>query len=150
MCLFQFWFPWFVRPGWVIWQLYFQFSEESPHCTPQWLYQFAVSPVFYQMTVPKMQKKKIERKKYSEKMIEGNDQNLSLSELKRNTGSAKVFDKYWASWRGQISPLDTSLWIVRTPNIKRRPLKPTNARNSYIQRYKNHICMEFLISNTGY
>ena len=49
------------------------------------------------MTVPKVQKKKIERKKYSEKMIEGNYQNLSLSELKRNTGSAKVFDKYCAS-----------------------------------------------------
>ena len=23
---------------WVIWQLYFQFFKESPHCSPEWLY----------------------------------------------------------------------------------------------------------------
>ena len=26
---------------WVIWQFYFQFFKESPHRSPQWLYQFA-------------------------------------------------------------------------------------------------------------
>ena len=23
---------------WVIWQFYFQFLKESPHCSPKWLY----------------------------------------------------------------------------------------------------------------
>ena len=23
---------------WVVWQFYFQFFKESPHCSPQWLY----------------------------------------------------------------------------------------------------------------
>ena len=29
---------------WVIWQFYFQFFKEFPHCSPQWLYQFAFPP----------------------------------------------------------------------------------------------------------
>ena len=29
------------RDCWVLWQFYFQFFKESPHCSPQWLYQFA-------------------------------------------------------------------------------------------------------------
>ena len=29
---------------WVVWQFYFQFFKESPHCSPFWLYQFAFSP----------------------------------------------------------------------------------------------------------
>ena len=27
--------------GLVVWKFYFQFFKESPHCSPQWLYQFA-------------------------------------------------------------------------------------------------------------
>ena len=42
------------------------------------------------MRVPKVQKKKIERKKYSEKMIKGNYQNLSLSGVLRFMGSQRV------------------------------------------------------------
>ena len=29
---------------WLIWQLYFQFFEESPYCFPQWLHQFTFLP----------------------------------------------------------------------------------------------------------
>ena len=32
---------------WVIWQFYFQFLKESPHCSPQWLYQFAFPPTVF-------------------------------------------------------------------------------------------------------
>ena len=33
---------------WVIRQFYFQFFKESPHCSPQWLYQFAFPPTVQQ------------------------------------------------------------------------------------------------------
>ena len=33
---------------WVVWQFYFQFLKESPHCSPYWLYWFAFPPTVWE------------------------------------------------------------------------------------------------------
>ena len=40
-------FLWIYTQEWdcrVMWQLYFQFFNEPPYCSPQWLYQFSFPP----------------------------------------------------------------------------------------------------------